>query len=120
MEHSKAFKEKEYLTLLSKTGSKKKRNVLLDLADKEQIGSICEIILNLLTGNLPVGEKEKRKLNKHKSTLRELSKKKLSLKKRKQILKQKGGFLSVLLPLAVSALTSVIPQIISSIRRRKR
>lgn len=118
MDHNKALKEKQYITLLSKTKCPKKRNLLVDMANKEQIDAISEIILNTLKNNVPLKTRDKNKLRPYKQTLRNLAKKSTSLKKRKHILKQRGGFLSFLLPLALTTLANIIPQLLHK-RSRK-
>lgn len=108
---SKTLKEREYISLLAKTPNKKQRSALIDLASPTQLESILEIVQNILNSNIPLNTKNKRNLSKYKKELRQLCKKNLSTKKKKSILKQKGGILNLLLPLAVSALSSIIPAI---------
>jgi len=75
-------------------------------ADKELINTICECILNCLNGNVKLNEKEVNTLAKHKKYLRQLmSKDNKSIKKKKQILVQKGtGFLPIILSAVLSLL----------------
>ena len=55
-------------------------------------------MLNVLNGNIPVSEEERKRLKKHKYCLRELVKKKISDKQRKHLI-QEGGFLGALIPI---------------------
>lgn len=105
------LKRKDFLNLLSKSKrNKKRRNLLIDIADKEEINALSEIILNALRGNLPLKKKEIKELNKYKHVLRKLIKRTYSIKKKKAILKQKGGFLGAIIPIALSALGSIFGQ----------
>jgi hypothetical protein len=52
----------------------------------------------VLNGNIPISEEEKKRLKRHKYSLRELVKKKTSDKKRKHLI-QEGGFLGALIPI---------------------
>lgn len=109
MKKSKALKHKDYLTLLSKAKKSKRRKLLIDLADCDEIRAISECIANVLTGNVKLKSTHKKKFQKHKSVLRYLAGKRNSTHKKKQVLQQKGGFLPQLLPLALSAVSSIVP-----------
>lgn len=99
-------KDVEYLKILGK--SRKKVAILKDCPNS-LIKSVCECVLNLLSGNIPITGLQKKKLVPYKRTLRRLSDKKVPLFKKRRILIQKGeGFLSILIPAAVSLLSSVI------------
>ena len=101
-------KNLEYLKILSKCNNKMRKSII-DNADKELISTICECILNCMNGNINLNEETKLKLKRHKNSLRNLLiKKKISVKKKKNILKQKGGaFLPVLLSTVISGLASL-------------
>ena len=60
---SKVFKNKNFLQLLSNS-NKKMQKILVQNASNEQIKPICEIILNLLKGNLNLDEIDLKKLHK--------------------------------------------------------
>jgi hypothetical protein len=91
---------------------KKMRNSIIRSAPKDLIDSICECILNLLNGNVVLKDIDKQKLDKHKSSLRKLLKR-ISLKEKKKVLIQKGGFLQILLPSIITGLASIISSVIS-------
>lgn len=96
----------EHLKLLCKTKSK---TALLRKCPNSLIKSVCECALNLLKGNVPITPSQKKRLAPHKRTLRRLGDQKVPLFKKRRLLVQKGdGFLSVLIPAAVSVLTSLI------------
>ena len=106
---SKVLKHRDYLTLLSKAKKKRRRQKLIDLADNSEIQAICEIVYNILGGRLPLKPEQKKKLKRHRVALRNIVDRSKSVKKKKKILQQSGGFLSAVLPLVVSALGSIVP-----------
>ena len=77
---------------------KQKRNHTIDVAVKELVHCICDCVLNVLNDNIPVSEEEKKRLKRHKYSLRELVEKNTSDKKRKPLI-QEGGFLGALIPI---------------------
>lgn len=96
----------EHLQLLNKT---KKKSAFLKTCPNSVIKGVCECALNLLKGNIPINKRQKNKLIQHKRTLRRLGDKKVPLFKKRRLLIQKGeGFLSVLIPAAISVLSSLI------------
>lgn len=85
------------------------RKKILQKIDIKCIKAICECCLNTLQGNVPLTKSQKKSLSRHKSTLRKLQDRKVSLvKKRKLIIQKGGGFLSVLIPAALSVISSLI------------
>lgn len=96
----------EHLKLLSKT---KNKSAFLRKCPNSVIKGVCECALNLLKGNVPVTKRQKNRLTPHKRTLRRLGDKKVPLFKKRRLLVQKGnGFLSILIPAAVSVLSSLV------------
>ena len=73
--------------------------------------AIGEVALNLLKGNIKVPTSSCKRLKPHNSKLLYLTRKKPSLKKKKEVLNQKGGFLPALAalvaPLAVDLLSKM-------------
>ena len=111
--HGLAHKHRHFLALLcSMRRSLAKRNILLDSADPEHIYAICDCVYNVLKGNVKVKKHEFIKLKKYKDTLRLIVKPNLSLKKRRQTIKQKGGFLPLILPMIASLISTVLPKIL--------
>lgn len=98
---------KEFLQTLHKLNPKYREAILKTCSD-EEINCICECIFNILQGKIPLQEKEKTKLLKHKNTLRQLvSKGKHKL--RKKVIVQKGGaFLPIILGAVLSSLLGSI------------
>lgn len=102
----------DYLNILSCCNTKMRKSVIAN-GSKELIDSICECVLNLLVGNVKFQDDLKKKLYKHKKPLRKLLQK-VSLKDKKKILIQNGGFLLILLPSFISGLASIIGSVISN------
>jgi len=102
-------KNKKFLKLLL-LADRKIQKKLIQNSNKEQIYCICEIILNLLKGKIPISDDVFKLLNKEKKLLRKIVKKS-SLKNKKYLI-QKGGFLQILLPTVISALSSIIGEIV--------
>ena len=86
------------------------RKHIITKADGSLIDCLCECADNILRGNVPLTKLQKEKLKRNKAGLRALTKKSVSLKKKKAIL-QKGGFLgSLLAPIA-----SVVAPLLSAL-----
>ena len=86
-----------------KTNENKKKDMIIH-ANIGQIEAIGEVVLNLLKGNIIVPTSSFKRLKPHKSKLLFLTSKKPSLKKKKEVLNQKGGFLPALAALVAPML----------------
>jgi hypothetical protein len=93
---------------LLNTCPQKLRKDLLKRVPSSCIKAICECSLNALKGNITLSTHRKNSLRKHKSVLRQLVDKKKPLFKKRKLIIQKGGFLNILIPAALTALTSLI------------
>ena len=83
---------------------------MLQKADKKLIISICDIIFNLLQGNVNLIDKEKIDLQKHKTFLRKIVKKS-SIKEKKKLIIQKGsGVLGLILPAVLSTIVGLLAE----------
>ena len=107
------FEENKAVLKTLSTCKKCMRKNILKTASKELVGTICEAVDNLLNNNIPVPDHIKEKLHKYKCPMRKLVKKS-SLKEKRNILVQKGGFLEYLIPAAISAISSLINNVLSS------
>jgi hypothetical protein len=74
------------------------------------IKAIVVCAINKLNGNHTLTKDEKSKLSKYKNRLRALVNPKISFKRKRKLLVQKGGFI---VPLLTSILSSVIGAIVS-------
>lgn len=106
-----ATKHKEFLYLLAKAKNGKKRKGLIDIADSNEVRAVLECIHNLLIGNVSVTDSQLKTFRRYRNTLRQLALKCNPLAKKRALLKQKGGFLGALLPVALSAIGGLLPQI---------
>jgi hypothetical protein len=96
------------------TASDRKRESLLENATKDEIQCLTEIAFNIVNGNFPLDSKTLEKLTKHKQEVRKLSKRPGSHHKKKKFLKQKGGFLPLLLTPVLSVLGTIAGSLINS------
>ena len=80
-----------FLQSLLREANAKRRNVMLDLANKDQINAISEMVLNLMKRKIPIRPGTYHKLKRYKKVLRELSKRRNSLKRRREHLKSQTG-----------------------------
>ena len=97
-----------YLQVLVKS-KPRLRKILIDNVPDSVITAICECCLNLLKGVISLTSPQKRRLARHKTHLRALANKKVSRKKKKQYLNQKGGnLLTALIPPVLAVLSSLL------------
>lgn len=109
-----ASKHRDYLSLLTKSKSPKRRNKLIDLAERAEINAVSECMKNILAGNVPLSKRQLGLLRQHRQSIRELAGRSSTVQKKKRILKQRGGFLlGSIIPLAINALSSIIPGLVS-------
>jgi len=89
-------RQRRFLTRVLKEANRKKRQQMLQYADKDQINVISEMVLNLLKKRIPINATTYGKLKRHKKVLREVGKRRNSLKRRREhLLRQNGaGFWS--------------------------
>ena len=86
---------------------KKYQKLIIKNADKKLIQSICECVLNILKGNLPIKESDKQKLKKFRKPLHKLVQKS-GLKNKRKILIQQDGLLPILIPSIIGGLATII------------
>ena len=100
------------------TGSVAERKKLLAKASNNDLNAISELCLNLIRGNIKIDAKTKVKFKKHQNAIQSLANKRLSYKKKKKIINQRGsaGFLfplaSIGLPLISNIISSQIKRIL--------
>ncbi len=68
---------------------------------------LCECCYNVLDGQIPINSEQKHQLKPYRHSLRKLVDKS-SLKTKKKILIQQGGFLQILMPALISGIASII------------
>ena len=87
--------------------STRERNRILKTSNKNLIKLVCECVDNTLIGNIDFDKRTLNQLTRYKNCLRKIKKAK-SLKTKRNILVQKGGFLQYILPSAIAIITSLI------------
>ena len=78
-------KEIDFLRLLVTTTDKQRR-ALLHAIEKSQLRAIVQIVYNLMIGFITLPQKDKNKLAKRKTVIRQFVSKGISFKKRKELL----------------------------------
>ena len=111
LKFEKVLKCSKELNQISKTENSKIRNNLIKVARDCVIDAISEIAKNCLYGNIPLKTCDFNKLKKFQNILRRLSKKS-RVHQRKKILIQKGGFLNLLIPPALTLIASIVGDLI--------
>ena len=83
------------------------RKAIIEHASPDLINAISEIVWNMLKGVIKLTPEQKRRLSRHKKEFRSLVKKRLSVKKKRKILNQKGtgAGLAALIPIALALLS---------------
>lgn len=93
----KRLKDHRHILHVLKSCSPTVRKTILNSANPDLIKAICEICMNILNGNVKISSRSKRSLKDYKNSLRKISSTRTSLKSKKKILVQKGGFLPTIL-----------------------
>lgn len=92
---------------LAHSGSKARKK-LVQTYPKEAIDAVCDCAHNSLRGAIPLTKVQKQRLKKHKKVIRTLSNKKVSIKRKRKILGQSGGFLPILLKAGLAAIPGLL------------
>ena len=88
--------------------SERDRKQFIRRSDSRLIKCICECTKNVLKGRVPLSRRQLKKLSSWKRCMRILSTRKPSLKTKKAVLLQKGGFLGALLAPVLSFLGGIV------------
>ena len=96
-----------YLVTL-KTLKPAQRRLLLKYCDKNHIRAFEEVALNIVKNTTELSDIDKRICQRWKKPLKLLALKKYPVKRKRQILLQKGGFFAALLPILASVVGAVI------------
>ena len=108
-----------YLKKFLNGNNKVKRNFIKNLS-KRDIKVLCMTIYNILHNKIPINTADKEKLFKFRKVLHKFCKSSHTIKKRKEILQQSGGYLNILLPAAISGLSTIISTLISNKKTDKK
>ena len=101
---------REYLSVLKRIVRMKDnaRQSFLKKCDKEIIDCFSECAKNVLKSNVPLKKRQYECLRRQKKNVRALARKGTSLRVKRRIVQQRGGFLASLLVPAITALGSVL------------
>ena len=105
---SKALEHLEFLSLLCKARTKAKREKLLDYAHNGEIKAIAECFDNILQGVVPLSDREQKRIVRHLNPIRIVANRGTSIAGKKALLKQRGGFIGSLLPIAISGIAGLL------------
>ena len=95
------------LKKLCKCSPKSRKKFLSNCSD-DFIKNLCDCVVNVLKGNIKVSKYHHKKLSKKKAILRRLARKSISLKTKRKIFTQHGGFLGSLLVPIISAVGGLL------------
>lgn len=76
----------------------KQRAALIEASDNDLIRTICECVMNVFNCNVKIPSHQLKRFRRYKNTLRQLCAKSVGINRKRQLLKQQGGFLPFLLP----------------------
>ena len=94
---------------LKRTKNKEKIKKILELGGKDLTNCICECAMNVIKGNVPLTKAQFKQMKRYKTSLQQLSNKKISQRKRNTIVNQKGaGLLPLLIGPIIKALAGSI------------
>jgi len=86
----------------------KARRAYLKHCDKSLLDCFSECAQNILKNNVPLKKRQFDVLKRNRKNVRALAHKGTSLKRKRRIVQQRGGFLSALLVPAITALGSIL------------
>ena len=91
-----------------KTADPNLRKAIIANCNQETLKGICECVLKVLPGNIPLRACRKRKLRTYKNILRKVADKGVSLSAKRKIIIQRGGFLLPLLSAILPTLAGLL------------
>jgi len=97
----------DFLKLLAK-GNRRVRQKIIRSSHNDLIRCLSDCCLNVIKGNVQLDNQQKKRLVRHRKTVRNLSHKTVSLKKKRALLLQKGGALPALLVPILSIVGSLL------------
>lgn len=110
--------EKHYhlLHLLGNTNKNKaQRKALIDTMNRQQLAAVRDALNGFLSEKITVPPRVLKNLKRDKKYIYALLQKSTPVETQKEILKQKGGFLGALMPLAGALLPSIIEPVVGGI-----
>ena len=109
---SRIIKHFDFLSCLSKSNTKERREYILDWALDKHIKAVCEIALNIRSGNIPLDPPVLNKLKHQKKLIKKLSLKSGSytIQQKRELLKRSAKFLQML-PIILEAIKQTLPDL---------
>lgn len=102
----------KHKTFINKMGKKKDNVKIIKTCKNDELKLFCELCHNILRGTVPLSKDKLRKLKNIRNAVRRLSQKKVSFKKKRKILVQRGGFVaSLLIPLLTTVASIAVSQL---------
>ena len=111
MMNKKLLAQEPFLRLLARSGSKRRKR-LLQQAPKDELTSLFEICLNIIRGNIPLNSTHYKKLKRHRTLLRTLGDKSVSLQRKKRLVNQKGGAIGTVVGTIASLVLPLLSRLI--------
>jgi hypothetical protein len=112
-----------YRILVDPKVSLKVKKSIIKSFDKNNINSICELVLNVLNKNVPISQEVFKKLIPHAKNCRKILNRKLKIKEKKKIILTKGiqhgGFLQFIIPAILSTIGSIASTVIGNALTKK-
>ena len=108
-----------FVHLLAKCNSQR-RQVLLENATNEQLKGLFELCMNMKRGNLPINSVQLQRFRRHKKTFDTLANKRISIRKKRAVINQQGGFVAAVAKFALPLLTHIIASQISKRVKHRR
>jgi hypothetical protein len=102
----------KHIPLLEQLAHKRHQKQLIKNAEFHLMTALCDLVHNVLQGNINITEKDRKKLIKYKNQLRHMCKHS-TLEHKKKYLLQKGGFLQYIIPAAIAGISSIISSWVS-------
>ena len=103
--------QEPFLRLLSRS-SPRRRKLLLKHATKDELTALFEICLNIRNNKVHLTDNELKKLKKHRTLIRELADKKVSFKRKKGLINQKGGAIGTVVGTVASLILPLLSKLI--------
>ena len=104
----------KFIRLLSDSSPLSRRKLLQKVSNKD-LKAISELCLNLIRGNIKLNKRQRAKFERYKKSIGLLANRRISLKKKKQVINQKGsaGFLLPLASIALPLLAEIVQKTLS-------
>jgi hypothetical protein len=112
-----------YRILIDPKVSLKTKKSIIKSFDRNNVNSICELVLNVLNKNIPITQEAFQKLIPQAKYCRKILNRKLKIKDKKKIILskgiQRGGFLQFIIPAILSTIGSIASTVIGNVLTKK-